>query len=146
MAQDTAKFRDGNGRFTKGNPGPPPEKRRKKGQPNKINRDIKEWLLAAAEAIGVDGKGKNGGQGFCEKVGREKAEALLAALVKLLPPTKDEAAVAAAPVTVHVMAMPRGQYLTAEQAAQILKPPQLTVIDNDDIIETNKPKPPDIPA
>ena len=41
--------------------------------------------MRAAENIGLNGKGKDGGAGFCELAGREKGELLLAALVKLVP-------------------------------------------------------------
>ena len=48
VKQAVTPFRSVKGRFMPGNPGPPPDKRRKKGQPNKINRAMKDIMTGAA--------------------------------------------------------------------------------------------------
>jgi hypothetical protein len=55
-------------RFTKGHP-----KRagRKKGTRNLVTRELKDAIIAAAEAVGSDGKGKGGLQGYCEFLARK---------------------------------------------------------------------------
>ena len=72
------------GKFDFGQPPPPPTARRKKGVPNKFSADIKRWLTEAAEELGADGAGKDGGKGFVKSVGLTKGEALLAALPLML--------------------------------------------------------------
>jgi len=47
-------------------PGPGPG--RPKGMPNKTTATLKEAILAAAEAVGNDGKGKNGLTGYLKHV------------------------------------------------------------------------------
>ena len=73
--------------------------------------DIKGWLVAAAEELGADGKGKDGGRGFVKSVGLTKAEALLAALVKQLPPAKEDVTANAnsgGTVEFRIFALPHG--------------------------------------
>ena len=84
---------------------------RKKGVPNKFAADIKGWLIAAAEELGSDGQGKGGGRGFVKSVGLTKAEALLAALVKQLPPAKEDVTANAnsgGTVEFRIFALPHG--------------------------------------
>lgn len=112
-----------NGRFA---PGQRPAGR-KKGTPNKATADIKAWFIAAAEAIGSDGKGKGGGRGFIEKVGRNKPEALLLALARLIPPPKQDDNSAPSITVVQVGGVPAGHYLTAEQMKALN--PELLIIE-----------------
>jgi hypothetical protein len=96
------------GRFQKGHP---KYGGRQRGVPNKFGRDVKGWLLAAAEELGADGHGKGGGKGFVKSVGLTKGEALLAALVRQLPPAKDDAAATnsgAPSLKIEIYSVPRG--------------------------------------
>ena len=104
---DSASRPTNSGQFQKGHP---KYGGRRKGVPNKFGADVRSWLLAAAEELGADGKGKGGGKGFVKSVGLSKAEALLAALVKQLPAAKDDRPVKSAggTVEVRILAVPRG--------------------------------------
>ena len=92
-----------------------------------FSKDVKEWLLAAAMNIGFDGKGKNGGAGFSERVGRKNPEALLAALTKLLP--KDDVEIPTVNVqTVNIVSVEPGRFLTREQILAIEHREEMPVI------------------
>ena len=64
-----------------GKPGPG----RPKGVPNKTTTKLKEAILAAAESVGYDGDGKDGMQGYLERVAKEDMKAFTGLLGKVLP-------------------------------------------------------------
>jgi hypothetical protein len=76
-------------RFKKGHP-----KRagRKKGARNLVTRGLKDAIVAAAEAVGSDGKGKNGLQGYCEYLAR-KDQKTFGMLLRAVMPLQVEATV-----------------------------------------------------
>lgn len=58
---------------------------REKGNPNKTTRVLKEAILLAAEAVGKDGKGKGGLQGYLERVAQKDVKAFATLLGRVLP-------------------------------------------------------------
>lgn len=58
---------------------------RKKGTPNKTTKSLKEAILAAAEAVGQDGNGKGGTQGYLEQLAVTEPKAFAGLLGKVLP-------------------------------------------------------------
>lgn len=65
--------------FGKGNPGRP------KGAPNKTTRVLKEAVVQAAEAVGADGKGKQGLVGYLTHLARTEPRAFSSLLAKAMP-------------------------------------------------------------
>jgi|SRR5688572_20262733 len=58
---------------------------REKGTPNRITRTVKDWLLAATEASGHDGKGKDGAIGYLVWLSRNEPVAYAALLGRVIP-------------------------------------------------------------
>lgn len=58
---------------------------RKKGTPNKTTAALKEAILAAAKAHGMDGRGKAGLEGYLYRVARDDVKAFAGLLGKVLP-------------------------------------------------------------
>lgn len=73
---------------TKPRPKPPAAgKGRVAGVPNRTTRVLKEAILEAAEAVGENGKGKDGLVGYLKRVARKDVKAFSALLGKVLPMT-----------------------------------------------------------
>lgn len=60
---------------------------RPKGSKNKTTAALKEAILLAGEAVGGDGKGARGLQGYLERVAQEDVKAFCGLLGKVLPMT-----------------------------------------------------------
>lgn len=60
-------------------------KGRPKGSANKTTAALKEAILQAAEAVGVDGKGKEGLIGYLKRVATQDVKAFASLLGKVLP-------------------------------------------------------------
>lgn len=58
---------------------------RPKGTVNKTTKVLREAILQAAEAVGQDGKGKGGLEGYLRRVAEEDVKAFSALLGKVLP-------------------------------------------------------------
>lgn len=58
---------------------------RKKGTPNKTTALLKDAILSAAEAVGQDGKGKLGLEGYLRHVAMTDVKAFSGLLGKVLP-------------------------------------------------------------
>ena len=58
---------------------------RKKGSKNKLTRDLKEAVIAAAQNLGMNNLGYGGITGFIMRCGIENPTALLATLARMLP-------------------------------------------------------------
>jgi hypothetical protein len=115
--------RNRRGQFVKGNPGPPPEAKRKKGQQNLIPRTAKEALQRAVEAIGADGQGRGGAPGFLERGGRDDPSFLAAAYIRAcVPPAKDPepGAGEAVSVTINIASIPAGQFLVDNEKYRLV--------------------------
>jgi hypothetical protein len=122
-------LRGAKGRFLRGTAGPPADKRRKRGQPNRINATIREALEAAASSLG----GKGGVQAFLEETGKHDPVALATMLIRsCVPPAKEADPEAGGVVEVHIHSIPVGQFLTlndvphrlvGEEEARALRPP-----------------------
>ncbi len=55
------------------------------GTPNKTTRDLKEAILAGAEAVGLDGAGLDGLKGYCIRLAGSEPKAFAALLGRVLP-------------------------------------------------------------
>jgi hypothetical protein len=62
----------------------PARRGRRKGSRNLISRDIKEAILAAAKAVGEDGKGKNGLVGYMVTLAREEPRLMATLLHRVM--------------------------------------------------------------
>jgi hypothetical protein len=60
-------------------------KGRKAGVPNKTTKLLKDAILQAAEARGLDGKGKSGLVGYCLWLARKQPKSFAALLGRVLP-------------------------------------------------------------
>lgn len=60
-------------------------KGREKGVPNKTTRVLKEAILEAAEAVGENGRGKDGLVGYLKQVARKDRKAFATLLGRVLP-------------------------------------------------------------
>lgn len=58
---------------------------RKKGTPNKSTKALKDAILLAAEAEGMDGRGTDGLLGYLRRVAQEDIKAYSALLGRVLP-------------------------------------------------------------
>jgi len=58
---------------------------RKAGTPNKVTRSLKEGILLAAEAVGADGKGKDGLLGYLTSLARRHPTIFVPLLGRVLP-------------------------------------------------------------
>ena len=58
---------------------------RRKGSKNKTTSMIKEAIVLAAEAVGSDGKGRDGLVGYCEHLARNEAKAFAALMGRAMP-------------------------------------------------------------
>lgn len=58
---------------------------RKKGTPNKTTKLVKEAIIEAAEALGEDGKGKNGTTGYLKTLAVKEPKAFATLLGRVLP-------------------------------------------------------------
>lgn len=58
---------------------------RQKGTPNKTTALLKEAIVAAAEAEGQDGKGKDGVTGYCRMLARDEKKAFAQLIGRVLP-------------------------------------------------------------
>ena len=106
------------------------------GTPNKITRDVKAGMLDSAIEHGSDGKGTDGLKGFCAYLLRTDLKAYASIFGRLIPLQVDgNLNVGGGTVTVQVMSMPVGSYLSAEQAAEIMKPPQPALIIDNTVID-----------
>ena len=67
---------------------------RNKGTPNRVNRDLIQAIVQAAEQVGSDGKGKNGVDGYLQMLAGKKAAyfvgLLRQAVQKQVPATEPE--------------------------------------------------------
>ena len=60
-------------------------KGRRRGSKNKTTALIKEAIVLAAQAVGSDGKGKNGLVGYCEDLARNEKKAFAALMGRAMP-------------------------------------------------------------
>ena len=125
--------------FSKENQPPKSKVGRPKGAQNKLNRELRELILEAAERLGRDGEGEGGLLGYLMSLG-QAAPASFAVLLRAVLPIHINATVTHKPV------------MTLEEAAAELKarglPPQL--IDylrsaDDGLGEDDEPNPYDDP-
>jgi hypothetical protein len=95
------------GKFAKGQP-PPVRPGRLKGSKNRFTKSIKEAMRAAAERIGLDGKGKDELVGFYERVGRKDMTVLATLLARAMPLEVDAALAVGVVRTVNILPIARG--------------------------------------
>ena len=91
----------------------------RKGIPNKVPGDIRAWITAAAERLGADGAGLGGGEGFIMRCAQEYPPALLAALLKIMPPPTEPVAEPTAPRAVTIVSVPEGHYFHPDKSGRL---------------------------
>jgi hypothetical protein len=102
---------------------PPPKIGRKKGVPNRVTADLKRGVVDAAIALGCDGNGTNGLQGFLMHLGWHHPKAFCGLLAKLLPlQISGDLQHSGGVATVNVISVPAGNYLTQEDVARLSAP------------------------
>lgn len=69
----------------KGYKPPAAGKGRKAGTPNKVTTALKEAILAAANAVGEDGNGRDGLLGYCKRLALKDPKSFSTLLGKVLP-------------------------------------------------------------
>ena len=74
---------------------------RQKGTPNKTSQLLKDAILLAAQEVGEDGKGKDGLQGYLQRVAKEDVKAFSGLLGRVLP--LQLAADSNSPITVKIV-------------------------------------------
>lgn len=62
-----------------------PPYRRKKGTPNRVTVVLKECVLLAAQAVGSDGQGSGGLQGYLEVIAMQEPKSFVALLGRIIP-------------------------------------------------------------
>lgn len=60
-------------------------KGRRKGSTNKATALLKDAIVLAAQAVGSDGKGKDGVTGYCEHLARNEPKAFAALMGRTIP-------------------------------------------------------------
>ena len=75
-----------------------------------------------AVALGEDGKGRNGLQGYLQFVGRHHPKAFYNLLGKLLPMQRNADGLGASIGTVNVVSVPAGAYLSNEDIERLSRP------------------------
>lgn len=95
--------------------------RRKKGQINKITRDIKNGVLTAAENLGRDGNGAGGFIGYLEFVGWRHPKAFCHLLGKCLPLQVNAGGdgTVRPGITLNVVSVESGNYLSSEDIERL---------------------------
>jgi hypothetical protein len=101
------------GTFGRGNP--PPGKGRLKGTVNKVTRDLKNGIVDAAIALGRNGEGEGGLQGYLQFLGWHHPKAFASLLGKILPLQVTGDGLPGTTIgTVNVISVPADHYLSAE--------------------------------
>lgn len=102
---------------------PPPGKGRLKGSVNRVTRDLKAGIIDAAVALGADGAGTGGLQGYLMWLGRGHPKAFAGLLSKMLPLQVSNEGLASATIgTVNVISVPVDHYLSAEDVERLSAP------------------------
>jgi hypothetical protein len=101
---------------------PPPGKGRKRGTINKITRDLKEGVMAAAAACGYDGEGLGGVDGFLLMCAQRYPKHYLALLGKMLPLQSSAAIENNRIGSVNIISIPSGRFLAPEEIAKLQEP------------------------
>jgi hypothetical protein len=114
--------RNANGTFVKGHPSIAGA-RRKKGELNKITKDIREGAIAGFARHGSNGHGEGGFAGFCFYLAKKHPKAAARIVEKLLPLNVNATGIGGASIgTVNIVSVPEGRFLTPEAIAQMRDP------------------------
>jgi hypothetical protein len=120
---------------------------RLKGNPNKINADIKSGCIEGFAAHGLDGKGKLGFPGFIQYLAEKHPKSAARIVEKLLPLHVSGSGFQSSPVgQVNVYSVPAGHFLKPGEMQQLLHE-STTTIDAEVLpIEPTQPAYAGIPA
>ena len=96
---------------------------RLKGSVNRVSRDLKNGLIDAAIALGADGEGAGGLQGYLMYLGRSHPKAFAALLGKTIPLNVGlNADVRHCIGTVNIVSIPHDHYLSAADVERYRTP------------------------
>ncbi len=98
--------------------------------PNKISRDLKEGIVDAAIAHGMDGKGTRGLAGYLFMLARDYPKQYAPLLARLMP-LQINATRTNFIGAVHVVSVPNDRFLTSEQIRELNPLPEPVVIDGE---------------
>jgi hypothetical protein len=113
--------RNPNGTFQKGQPSPEGA-RRKRGVINKITRDIREGAIEGFARHGSDGRGRDGFSGFCYYLAKKHPKAAAKIVEKLLPLTVNGNLPGVAAVSVNIVGVPPGNFLSHDDISRLTAP------------------------
>ncbi|MBT1511783.1 hypothetical protein KIP88_14825 [Bradyrhizobium sp. SRL28] len=86
---------------------------RVKGQANRITRDLRQAIIAAAEAYGSDGYGSGGVVGYCYFLAARHPRAFTGLLGKMLP-LQVSGSVQSVVEQVTIVSVPAGNFLSKD--------------------------------
>lgn len=102
--------------------------------PNKLTQDIKQGIVAAAAAIGYDGNGLGGLQGYCEMLAEDYPKQFAGLLGRVIP-LQINAQPGMFIGQVNLVGVPSDRYLTAEQIKALQPPDEPPIIDGVQVLE-----------
>ncbi len=90
--------------------------------PNKITLDLKQGIVGAAAALGYDGKGQGGLQGYLQYLAEDYPKQFAGLLGRVIP-LQINASPGAFIGAVNIVGVPPDRYLSADQV-KALRPPE----------------------
>lgn len=97
--------------------------RRKKGELNKITRDIKQGCIAGLARHGSNGRGEGGFEGFIFYLAKRHPKSVARIVEKLLPLNVNATGMSGAAITsINIVSVPENHFVTPERLAAMRAP------------------------